>query len=540
MKKINSRALRGPGLWSILAGTLALALFTTGIAQAQPESDEPAAAPGAETEASGASDPALDAEPADAAETSDAEPSAEPDPEPEADPEPEPESVASDDGAETAEASASASLSLGGSSADASADANGADVDGESDDDEDAAPSDDADRGFPAFGLERLPPSAFPTHPVRGIPGGSLMWTMNGLQWPRMPMRDGSPAVRIGFSGYGFVDSAYRAVETGLGTEPNTNEVRQQGRFVLRTTPVYNIDQDWFVQGQIEYVANGDQTRTETYVDIDDAWIRVGMWDKFDVQVGRMQGWEVYHFGMGLDWATFEREGANSTSNTAEQAYVVTDMWDRSLSTGSLAAHYYPTEWARLELQSRYGTSGTGTDVGVRPVAILDFGFAKLKVCGERRTQPSIREDTDAAIETQGYGAAAMGVIYPYLEFGGGFGVRVRDKFDQDGGRDALGSDDTLSYGGFLNARIIENLLVGGGLLNTELENLNVDVNGDPDRRTHLQFYGALQYVLWDSLYIKYVFSRAEAFFHRRDEGGGSADFTNVSNSHRLRFQLFY
>ncbi len=544
MKKIYGGPSRGQALWSTFTGVLALTTFTANQAWAQPEPGDPVAppdtapvAPAPLAPAPVAEAPEADAEGAPTEEAPAGEPAS--DTEESTTPEAPPSPAGEQEAEASGEASASGSLSLGG--ADAEAEASGDAAESEEEPEPDASGA--GGRAFPTFGLERLPPESYPTDPVRGIDGGSLMWTMNGLQWPYMPMRDGASDVRVGFSGYGFVDSSLRDIEAGLDTETDQQEYRQQGRFVLRTTPVFNVDEDWFIQGNIEYVANGDQTRTNTYIDIDDAWIRVGKWDLFDIQVGRMQGWEVYHFGMGLDWATFERVGATSFSNTPIQAYGVTDMWDRAQSTGSLTGHYYPTKWARIELQSRFGTSGPGNDIGVRPVGILDFGFLKLKVGGERRSQTSIFKDSDGSIETQGYGAAAMAVWYPYVEAGGGFGVRVRDQFDTDGGRVAAGSDDTISFGGFANVRIIEDLLLGGGYLRTEWENLNTDpiTNSDPDFQEHIQIYGALQYVLWDQLYIKYVFSQAEGYFYERSEGGSpSQEFTNYSTSHRLRFQLFY
>ena len=44
--------------------------------------------------------------------------------------------------------------------------------------------------------------------------------------------------------------------------------------------------------------------------DTDDLWLRIGQWNKWDLQFGRFEGWEVFHLGMGLDQNTFERQGA--------------------------------------------------------------------------------------------------------------------------------------------------------------------------------------------------------------------------------------
>jgi hypothetical protein len=66
----------------------------------------------------------------------------------------------------------------------------------------------------------------------------------------------------------------------------------------------------WYVQGQTEFVANGDQSTPQPLnVGADDLWIRTGEWKSWDIQVGRFEAFEVYHFGMGMDVNTLERKG---------------------------------------------------------------------------------------------------------------------------------------------------------------------------------------------------------------------------------------
>jgi len=86
-----------------------------------------------------------------------------------------------------------------------------------------------------------------------------------------------------------------------------------------------------------------------------------------------------------------------------------------------------------------------------------------------------------------------------------------------------------------------EGWLVGFGYNHTYYENFNIDPFGDPESTTHQQMFGAVQYLLWDRLYIKYVFAYAKADIEERNnvarELGG---FTNESLSHRLRFMMLY
>ena len=47
------------------------------------------------------------------------------------------------------------------------------------------------------------------------------------------------------------------------------------------------------MQGQVEFVANGDQTlpSSNNLGAIDDLYVRVGKWNAFDITAGRFQGW---------------------------------------------------------------------------------------------------------------------------------------------------------------------------------------------------------------------------------------------------------
>ena len=392
--------------------------------------------------------------------------------------------------------------------------------------------------------LELLPPSAYPSDPLPGIPGGSLAFVLDRLQWPYMPKYAGDePALRVGFSGVSWIDSNLRQIRAGLSTEDDQTEYPMQGRLTLRVTPTYNRDDDWFLQSNIEFVANVDQDRNVTnYVDIDDAWIRLGKWKMFDIQVGRMQGFEVYHFGMGMDLNTYEREGAASFSNTPVQPYGLTDLWDRGISNGAIAFHWYLPKFLRLELLTRFGVSGQGNDVGVRPVGVLDLGWLKAKAGYERRLRASIFDNSDARIEMQGLAGELQFVLTPWVEFGGGVGRRVEDAFEQDGAVRAAASHTTVTAGGFLNVRpYFENWLVGVGYHHTAWENFNFDAFFEPENQTHEQMFGAVQYLLWDRLYIKYVLSYANAHIElRNDTDVNDTGFVNEMLSHRLRLMLVF
>ena len=100
----------------------------------------------------------------------------------------------------------------------------------------------------------------------------------------------------------------------------------------------------------------------------------------------------------------------------------------------------------------------------------------------------------------------------------------------------------TTTYGGFLNVRpYFEDFLVGFGYHHTYFENFNIDEFDEPEHTTHQQMFGAVQYLLWDRFYIKYVFSYAKADIEERNDQDPNDDgFTNESLSHRLRLMVLY
>lgn len=396
-----------------------------------------------------------------------------------------------------------------------------------------------------AVSIERLPPAAYPEPRVRGVVGGSLWLNMHGLQWPYMPgQQPGVAGTRIGFSGYGWVDTSYRDVDSGLpDDDPSLKEWRQQSRFLLRATPTHNADGGWFVQGQGEIVLNGQApTRTEEDIVADDLYVRIGKWNLFDITAGRFQGWEVYHLGMGLDLFTVERDGAltDNNDNRPVDFYGLTYFWDRPNGPGRVAAHYYPTDYLRFELLGQVGSSGLNV-LGVRPVGILDVGLVKVKLGAEygnetARQQSAVSRDR---VERRGVAGSVQLVLEPRLEAGAAFAHALVDTWNAQGTFDPGRSTTTTSYGGFASLRVIDPVILGAGGTYTQENNLNLDVTGRlNDERSHLQLFGAAQYALWNQLFLKLVVAHANAHFNPLSETPPIVEVRNKSLSARLR--LFY
>lgn len=390
---------------------------------------------------------------------------------------------------------------------------------------------------FSAVGVRQLRGEDYPTYKVRGIKGGSLYNTFHGLQWPYMPDSG------IGFSGYVWVDLGYEKISSSY-TDPEQylNYLLHYGRFVLRTTPTYSLKR-WFIQGQAEFVANIDQTQGRKEVaDTDDLWVRVGVWDLFDLQLGRFESWELYHFGMGMDLNTLERRGATDISDgnmRVPSIYGGTFMFERPNGLGNVAAHLYPLDYLRFELLGRFGNDiedPAELTYGVRGAGILDFGWIKVKGGGEYKKQKSKDGGPEEASE-RGVGGTVQFVFDPYIEFGANGGWAITDRLDPEDRIDAQGSYTTWSAGGFANVRIIDDLLLGGGGNFTKFWDIDENDEGEVNELYHIQTFGALQYLLFDQLYIKAVVAWAKGHFDSASAQAEVPAWDSTMISGRLRLQ---
>ncbi len=393
-----------------------------------------------------------------------------------------------------------------------------------------------ASGGDPAvkvFGIiERMPPSAFPAPQTRGIRDGSLWMTFHGLQWPYYPKTG------IGVSGYAWVDSGYERIERGSPTQQNINYLLQQGRVLLRVTPTYT-DGSFFVQGQAELVANKDQSlRQPDVADTDDLWIKFGHWNKWDVQLGRYEGWEVYHMGMGLDLNTLEREGASDEAFSVPGIYGVTFAFNRPASVGQGALHLYPTDYLRVELGTQFGNEFGSNTLAARPVGVFDVGWLKVKVGAEYKKRSDQKEDSQGNTKSRGAGAAVQLVLEPRFEVGVNGAYGLVDRISQDGRIDEKGSNTTYSVGGFANARLADPLVIGAGVNYTYLEDLHYDPMLDRvDKFNHVQTFFAAQYLFKRQLYIKGVVAYAEGDFAPTF---GEPVFENHMVSGRVRLMYLF
>ncbi|MES1209736.1 MAG: hypothetical protein ABUS79_27700 [Pseudomonadota bacterium] len=401
------------------------------------------------------------------------------------------------------------------------------------------------------IGVQRLPGSAYPEPQTRGLKYSSLWLTFHGLQWPYLPASFGRDRFVIGISGWGWLDTSYEKFGP-WGPNPSLEQSRvaywkQQGRMLLRVTPTYSFD-DWFVQGQVELVGTEDQTISRSDVggaDTDDLFLRVGQWNKWDFMIGRFEGWEVFHLGMGLDQITFERQGASGIGESAYAIgfYGLTDNQFRPQgAAGNLALHYYPFRFLRFELLGMAG-SLSGPAIATRPVGILDFGWVKLKggVEWQRVTGQNLSDETNKT--SKGVGGAIQFVLEPHIELGLNAAQGTIESINTKGQRELTGSLTRTSFGGFMN---LSNgsprhpLLFGvGGLFTRYVDQNAVAIPGVVDNYWLWQSFAAIQYVAFNQLYIKLVggYSRGHWLTSSTNP---PLEFDDEVYSVRLRFSFYF
>ena len=395
--------------------------------------------------------------------------------------------------------------------------------------------------------VEILPGSGYPEPKIRGLVGGSLWFVMPGLQFPYMAPETSKNGVRIAISGFVWNDTSYARLKSDNPSAKNLTRWYDQGVGMVRFTPSYTTREGWFAMGNVETVANIEQTAVANNLGtVYDTWVRAGKWNQFDITVGRFQGWEVYHYGMGLDYNTLERTGASLPNLAATQIYGVSTYWDRpSFGVGDYAVHYYPTDYLRFEALGQIGTQGNNVRA-VRPAAIFDLGWLKLKAGWEFGVAHDQRDGNLARTRNNGFGGAVQFVWNPYLEGGINGAIGYTDDWTETGKAAPLTSTTTKTYGGFLNGRVYGPLMVGLGANQTHWNNLlpnqsaqTPNLNGQTDYATHFQGFAAVQYSFWDKMFLKFVANYSR--FHYQDVVQyPAAPYTNKEWGGRLRMMYLF
>ncbi|MES1165634.1 MAG: hypothetical protein ABUR63_07755 [Verrucomicrobiota bacterium] len=422
--------------------------------------------------------------------------------------------------------------------------------------------------------VERLPPSAFPSWTKRGIVGGSL-WldpSFHGMQWPYYPKTG------IGLSGSVWADNSYQKIYREERF-PRTDYWVHEARAALRVTPTYTSG-EFFVQGQVELIGNyNEKLQPQDAPDTDDLWLRFGHWKHWDIQVGRFEAFALHHFGMGLDVNTVERKGALDESMKLPVDFnYATTMFYRPNGPGNVALHLHFWEGEkglptiRGELLGQYGYEDVSDAIGVRPALIVDFGIVKVKVGTEHKW----RRPRDTQVQTimtprvDGNGAPVIDpmsgsqiidlsyvhtrnekyydrclaagtvqlVLFPWVEAGVQGAYCMSDHTTQMGGTDINGSYTQWTAGGFANLRPLPDVVLGGGANLTDWTNLRQNDLGRFGHQTNFVAFGAIQYLLYQQLYVKLVGAYEKA--KKEDLEGGTTQVTNTMMSARIRLMYLF
>jgi hypothetical protein len=97
-------------------------------------------------------------------------------------------------------------------------------------------------------------------------------------------------------------------------------------------------------------------------------------------------------------------------------------------------------------------------------------------------------------------------VVDPWFEAGVNAAYGLVDNVSSSGQVSQTGSFHNYSYGAFANARVVGDFILGAGYNYTWLEDIHNDpAEGRPERFSHLQTFGAAQYIVAKKLFIKLV-----------------------------------
>ena len=339
-----------------------------------------------------------------------------------------------------------------------------------------------------------------------GLIGPSPYYVPHGRQ---SPLRDDG----LHLGGDMWIDTGYEQRARGLDSEPDHELWLMQGRFMVDLSATRTWRR-FFAQAKGQILAHVDEIQGSEHIDTDDAYIRFGMWDLWDFQLGRFEGWEVYHKGEGLERDTLEDQGAFDGPDIYEINYA----FYRQSGFGQAALHVYPFDWLRFEVASVFGNELGFNTVGVRPVGIVDLGVLRLKLAGEYRRMKNQEEGRKQWEEKRGAGGGfqvALEDLLPLLslQFGGNAAYGVVDRVDPFGKVDERGSPDTLSLGGYMNIGV-SSAVVGLGYNHTiEGDRQRNDQSDREGRFVHQQAFGSLRHPIvfpWLSAKLVVAWARAD------------------------------
>ena len=346
-------------------------------------------------------------------------------------------------------------------------------------------------------------------------------WSGAIEQYPRADRRFTIAGFPIDFGGYIWVDTGYMNRANAQDSDPDQQTNYMQGRFVLAASYTKTVG-DYFGTGRVELMGMVNEFAKSQYEPHTlDAYVMVGHRRWGDIQIGRFLGWEVYRRGAGIELFTAEEAGALG----GPPIYLLDYTWGYRNEAGQLAVHAYPFSWLSFELSGIYGQENNQNNLGIRPVAVLEWSGLKFVGGYEYFRQYAQKDEDKVDVTSQGF-AGRLQYEWGPLRVGavGSHGrvkyIDIQELIDTDK------SANRTSLGGFVDVDFWRNS-IGLGFHHTMRTNRQEETNTQEQA-----FVSYLFHVPVDGLSVKLVYGFASAHLEDVDTGG---DWRNILHSVRMR-----
>lgn len=331
------------------------------------------------------------------------------------------------------------------------------------------------------------------------------------------------PALPIELSGYFWVDTGVLLQNnTQVGSYDKTVNYAQ-GRFVLGAA--YRRDfGGLFAEARAQFVGfENEYTKNQYEPHTQEAFVRVGG-KAWDLQVGRFFNWEPYWRGIGIDRYTAEEAGALG----GPSIYRLDAALGTKDEAGQLAAHWYPAEWAALELGAVYGQESSQNNIGVRPVvALRRWGF--LLTGGYEYLQQRPQDDSQKVEQTtKGFAGRLQYTAYGVTLAAEASKATV-DATQIDGLVDGEKTLDKTTVGAVIHAELLRDYVLAGGYHLTTADNKQGETN-----KHHQAFLAAVYKLPIPGFSVWGVLGFARAQLQDIDS---NAAWENDVTSYRVRLQ---
>jgi hypothetical protein len=326
----------------------------------------------------------------------------------------------------------------------------------------------------------------------------------------------------IDLSGYVWVDSGMLMRDNANTATPDQNSAYMAGRFVVAGTYLRDFG-DVFAEAKLELVGlTNEWTNSNDDRPILDAYLKVGQ-GRWNVQVGRFLGEEVYFRGQGIELYTPEEAGATA----APKPYLLDFARGHLNGPGQVAVHLAPSRFLKIELGGVYGQENNQTYVGARPVVAVNAGNLKLIAGYEYLDQSPQIASNKVEATSQGY-AASVQYGLPYVNVGLNFAQASVETTQIDGLVNAEKTFDATTFGGFVDLDFWKNS-IGLGYHRTLTKN-----NQGEEPYQDQAFVSYLYRLPVEGLSVKAVYGLAKGHIEDVDVAGG-ASWENTLQSFRLR-----